>query len=234
MEGKGRRSGRIYLVWSTHFLPCHPSSIHDPTSMVVPGVAEKMHGACALCLWRGTGISAFVLITALEGACFCRDGQGMSRQSVLAVVPSSLPQWSNVVLDGNVAVLGDRDRLAARASASAPSFRPIECSTSIRSGYGREACPSLEHWGPHMVIRTPGYWYLGPVRSSMSTWVPAPASPGPLAPALSKLSPKSLLSGALQQKPFITCVIASAPTPAASTSCKIRTTYTDPLHRRPQ
>lgn len=93
-----------------------------------------------------------------------------------------------------------RDRLAARASPlpQVRAHRLIACLTSSRSGYGRETCPSVEHWSHTWSSDT----YLLVPRSC--TQEPCSSCPGPLAqpyrrlsPALSKLSTKTL--SAVQQ-----------------------------------
>lgn len=132
--GQGRR-GRIYLVWSTFSLV-----IHRHRGLVIHHLSPIIHGrgrgcrgrgcTCSCACARGPRISAAPLITGRDCARFwgnrnnkpalivSRDGQGMSRQSVLAAVPSCcrVTQWSNVEVYGRTSVLGDRDRLAARAS----------------------------------------------------------------------------------------------------------------------
>lgn len=72
-----------------------------------------------------------------------------------------------------MAVLRDRDRLATRAS-PLPQVRAHCMLDVLRSGYGRETCPSVEHWShtwssdTYLLV----HWYLGPV----------PRNPAPVAP----------------------------------------------------
>lgn len=189
MRRRGRRAREEWENLSLSGVPVSPlsshrhralSSIiyHGPTSMVVPGggVLRENGCACALCLCHGPGISAFcpdngsrprlllgnrnnkpVLIVS-------RDGQGMSRQSVLA----------------------------APRSAAAPLALPQAPSSQATVGSHARAWSTL-------------------------------AKPGPPAPALSTSLPPYQssflkLCCRIHQKPFITCVIASASTPAATSA----------------
>lgn len=84
----------------------------------------------------------------------------------------------------------------------------------LRSGYGRETCPSVEHWGHSWSSDT---HLLAPWPGTQRTLPQCPRSRWPslivaaLPPYQSSLL--KVLSGN-PTKPFFTCVIASAPTPA--------------------
>lgn len=193
------------------------------------------------------GISAFALITTLERALLLgnrnnkpvlivgRDGQGMSRQSVLAAVPSCcrVTQWSNVVLHGNVAVLGDRDRLAARALPSAPAPGPSSAlgpPLRLRSG----AMPERGALGPHLVIRrlTTGTsaLYLSTCPSLPPVLPPQPYrhfSP-PYQSSFLKVCCRRPSNKTVHHMRHCFC------THSSSTSCTTQTTHANPLPRHPQ
>lgn len=171
--------------------------------MAVPGAAERerlhLHLYLCPCLCLGPGISAAPLITARDWACCWgnrnnkpalivgRDSQGMSRQSVVAAVPSCcrVTQWSNVVLHGQTCPCwrgwGDRDRLATRASPlHQVQARVVARHAPLRLRSGD--MPERGALGPLLVIRHPPTGTVAQVPSA-----PCPSAPGPVGPALSSL-----------------------------------------------